>query len=109
MKLEPIPCPCCKHPISAPDVEIVIDHFRLPPMQAAVLRAVWRGKGMPVMPERIFNVIYADDPDGGPSPGTMYRNFKVTLCHLRKRLAGTGIAIENVGYAQGYRLSMELN
>ena len=46
--------------------------------------------------------------------GAMYRDcdmpsdpatgFKVTLCHLRKKLRGTGYKIENVGYAQGYML-----
>jgi hypothetical protein len=34
----------------------------------------------------------------------MYLAFKVALCHLREKLAGSGIGIENVGYRQGYRL-----
>jgi hypothetical protein len=48
--------------------------------------------------------MYVDDPDGGPTPTKMYLAFKVALCHLREKLAGSGIGIENVGYRQGYRL-----
>jgi hypothetical protein len=53
--------------------------------------------------------MYVDDPDGGPSPTRMYADFKVALCHLRKRLEGAGISIENVGYRQGYRLVIGAN
>lgn len=99
-----VTCPCCKRATSAPDLEIIIDHYRLPNMEACVLRAVWRGKGHPVMAERIFDLMYADDPDGGPSPGQMYSTFKVSLSRLRKRIRGSGVSIENVGYRRGYRL-----
>ncbi len=59
------------------------------------------------MPERVFDVMYEDDPDGGPGQAKMYRAFKVALCHLRKKLKGSGIGIENVGYRAGYRLIMD--
>lgn len=100
----PLACPCCKQAVDAPPLEIVIDHYRIPPLQASILAAVWKGKGYPVPTERIFDVMYADDPDGGPAPQTMYRDFKVALCRLRARLLGSGIGIENVGYRRGYRL-----
>lgn len=104
LKLSPINCPCCQQRVTVPTLEIVIDRYSVTPLEARILGAVWKGKGMPVMTERIFDAMYADDPDGGPSPTRMYAAFKVALCHLRARLAGSGITVENVGYRQGYRL-----
>lgn len=105
MRIEhPIECPCCKSPVYVPTLDLVIDHYRLTPTEANILRAVWRGKGHPVQTERIFDAMYADDPDGGPSPSKMYLAFKVALHHMREKLKGSGIGIENVGYRRGYRL-----
>lgn len=104
LNLAPIDCPCCKQRVSVPTLEIVIDRYSVTPLEARILGAVWKGKGMPVMTERIFDAMYSDDPDGGPSPTRMYAAFKVALCHLRARLEGSGITVENVGYRQGYRL-----
>jgi hypothetical protein len=100
----PIACPCCNQEVSAPALDIVVEHYRVPPCEENVLRAVWKGKGRAVQTEQIFCVMYADDPDGGPSPDRMYRAFKALLHSLRVRLAGSGITIENVGYRRGYRL-----
>lgn len=100
----PIECPCCRRPVNVPALDIVIDHYKVPTCEQRVLRAVWNGKGHPVQTERIFDAMYADDPDGGPSPDAMYRAFKALLHNVRVRLAGSGITIENVGYRQGYRL-----
>jgi hypothetical protein len=102
--LQAIDCPCCRQRVTVPTLEIVIDRYRVTPLEARILRAIWKGKGMPVMTERIFDSMYSDDPDGGPSPTRMYSAFKVALCHLRARLAGSGIGIDNCGYRQGYRL-----
>lgn len=100
----PIDCPCCQQKVRAPTLDIVIDRYGVTPTEARILTAVWKGKGMPVSTERVFDAMYADDPDGGPSETAMYRAFKVALCRLRKRLRGAGIGIENCGYRQGYRL-----
>lgn len=101
-----IACPCCQRRVEAPSLDIIVDHYDIPPLQACILAAVWKGKGMPVPTERIFDAMYADDPDGGPSPTAMYRAFKVALCHLRKRLEGSGVTVENCGYRMGYRLNL---
>lgn len=101
-----IPCPCCARPIGVPTLEMVVDHYKLTPLEARILRAVWRGRGLPVQTDRIFDVMYEDDPDGGPSPNRMYAAFKVGLCHLRKKLDGSGIGVLNVGYRAGYRLTI---
>lgn len=100
----PIDCPCCQQPVQAPSVDIVVFRYGIPPLQARILRAVCKGKGMAVPTERVFDAMYADDPDGGPSPTAMYRAFKVGLFHLRRRLKGTGVQVENCGYRLGYRM-----
>lgn len=102
----PIECPCCKQPVSVPTLEIIVDHYGLTPLEARVLGAIWRGRGMPVMTERVFDAMYIDDPDGGPTPSKMYLAFKVALCHLRKKIEGSGVDVINVGYRRGYRLSI---
>lgn len=101
-----INCPCCKQRVGAPDLEILIDHYDVPPLEQAILRAVWKGKGYAVPNERIFDLMYQDDPDGGPSPNRMYAALKVSMCHLRKRLQGSGVSIVNAGYRRGYRLEI---
>ncbi|MEZ0170769.1 hypothetical protein [Microvirga sp. TS319] len=101
-----VPCPCCKQPVNAPSLDIVIDHYGLRPLEGRVLSAIWRGKGMPVMAERVFDIMYADAPDGGPEPSRMYAAFKVSLCHVRQKLKGSGISIESVGYRRGFRLQI---
>lgn len=99
-----IECPCCNQRVVAPSLNIVIDRYKVSPLEARILGAVWRGKGHAVQTERIFDAMYVDDPDGGPSPQRMYAAFKVALCHLRKKLEGSGVGVECVGYRAGYRL-----
>jgi hypothetical protein len=105
----PIECPMCKRRTNVPEIDIVIEHYRVPPAEERVLRAVWRGKGRAVQTEQIFCAMYADDPDGGPSPERMYRAFKALLHNLRVRLAGSGVTIENAGYRMGYRVVIGAN
>lgn len=105
----PIDCPCCKQPVRVPSLEIVIDHYKVTPLEARILGAVWKGRGLPVQTEKIFDAMYWDDADGGPSPPRMYAAFKVALCHLRARLEGSGVSVENVGYRRGYRLVLGEN
>lgn len=100
----PIQCPCCKRDVPAPDLDVIIEHYRLPNIQAAILRSVWKGRGHPVSAETIFNEMYADDPNGGPRTKTMYCTLKEGLSRMRKTLQGSGVGIETVGYRQGYRL-----
>lgn len=102
-----VSCPCCRQRVASPTLEIIVDHYGLTPLEARVLGAVWRGKGMPVMTERVFDAMYIDDPDGGPTPSKMYLAFKVALCHLRKKIEGSGVDVINVGYRRGYRLTIE--
>lgn len=100
-------CPCCGQSVVAPSLDLLIDIYGISEFEARILSAIWRGKGGPVPTERIFDVMYADDPEGGPSQTKMYEAFKFGLHRLRGRLAGSGVSIENVGYRRGFRLVME--
>lgn len=102
-----VPCPCCAREMGKPDLEAIIDWYDIPPQEEAILRTVWKGRGMPVPNERIIAAIYADDPEGGPAPVAAYTALKVAMSHLRKRLELSGVKIENAGYRQGYRLVIE--
>ena len=105
----PMPCPCCGQAVAVPSLEIVIENYGISEFEARILGAIWRGKGRPVATERVFDAMYADDPDGGPSRMKMYEAFKFGLHRLRGRLKGSGVSIENVGYRRGYRLVMKEN
>lgn len=109
MKVEDreIACPCCGAIVAAPSLEMLVDVLAISKDQEAVLSAIWRGKGMAVSTQRIFDAMYADDPDGGPSPERMYNALKLRLHKLREKLEGTGIKVEAVGYRRGYRIVME--
>lgn len=75
---------------------------------AAVLEAVWRGKGMPVVSQEIFDAMYADDPDGGPSPTRMYLDLRKAIDGLNARLNDSGVAVAEAGFRQGFRLNLSV-
>ncbi len=99
-------CPCCGGDVQRPSLQIVIDDLELPPQQAAILTAVWKMKGHPCPTTRIMDAIWADDPDGGPEYETGLKYFKTQLSLLRKRLQGSGVSVDTVGFRRGYRLVM---
>ncbi len=99
-----VSCPCCGHDVVAPTLDVIVMRYGVTKAEERILSAVWAGKGRPVPTSRIFDKLFEDDIDGGPSQTKMYLAFKVALCHLRAKLKGTGISIENVGYRAGYRL-----
>lgn len=99
-------CPLCRTPVRAPSLDDVIASSRLDGFEAAILSAAWASKGRKISTERIFDEMYADDPDGGPDPSAMYRAFRAALGKLNSKLAGSGIAVNGVGYRQGFRLSL---
>jgi hypothetical protein len=101
-------CPLCRRPVGAPDRDEIIERHRLTPIETAVLEAVWDGKGLLVQAAVIFDAMYADDPDGGPTPTRMYATFKAALHGLEKKLKGTGVSVDHAGYRRGYRLHLQL-
>lgn len=100
----PHACPCCSQPVPVPSAYIIAASCDLKPMEARILEAVWDGNGMAVSTEKIFDRMYEDDPDGGPSPQRMYSTMKESMVGLRHKLNGSGVGIETVGYRQGWRL-----
>ena len=101
---KPMMCPCCSQSVPVPTAYVVAVNCDLKPMEARVLEAIWEGGGLPVHTEKIFDRMYADDPDGGPAPARMYSTLKESMVGLRKKLAGSGVGIETVGYRAGWRL-----
>lgn len=101
----PASCPCCSQPVRVPTLEIIVNLHSLTPLEARVLGAIWRGRGMPVVADRLFDAIYLDDPDGGPPPTQQYLALKVALSHIRRKLRGSGISIEHEGYKLGWKLA----
>lgn len=93
-------CPCCRRPADLRP-EVLAFAIGATGLEAHVLAAVWRGKGQPVHHAQIIRAMYDPNSEG---PVDRYSGFKVTLCHLRKKLRGTGYAIKNVHYDCGYRL-----
>jgi hypothetical protein len=76
---------------------------------AAVLVALWEGRGLPVMTERVFDAMYADDPDGGPSPSRMYIALRRVIAELNAKLSGSGVAAVEAGYRMGWRLRISVS
>jgi hypothetical protein len=100
-------CPLCKQPLVAPSLDDVITACRLNGFEAKILGAVWAGHGMPVQTEKIFDAMYLDDINGGPSPNSMYAAFNRALRRVNSQLSDTGIAIISNRHRKGWRLSLE--
>jgi hypothetical protein len=101
-------CPLCKQAIIAPTLGDVIAAHRLNGTEAKILSAAWAGRGRPVQTVAIFDVMFEDDIDGGPPMGKMYAAFYAGLRSLNSKLSGAGIAIEPVGYRDGWRVVFDL-
>lgn len=101
-----VDCPCCGQSVPQVPPNMLAINLGMSPMERRIFEAVWGGAGEPVQTERIFDRMYEDDPEGGPAPARMYNTFKETLCDLRKKLDGSGVGIETVGYRAGYRLTL---
>ncbi|MBI1203777.1 MAG: hypothetical protein GC182_14845 [Rhodopseudomonas sp.] len=99
-------CPMCKARVSAPTFDDAVRTYGLEGFEAVILKAIWNGNGFPVVTSQIFEMMYADDPDGGPAPDVMYRAFNVALRRIREKLLGSGIRIASVGFRRGYRISL---
>ena len=97
-------CPCCASETEAVSPDVLAQTLNLEPIDVAILHAVWNGRGLPVMTAKIFDAMFEDDPDGGPSPSRMYARFHDGMERLTARLSGSGVYIDKAGYREGYRL-----
>ena len=68
-----------------------------------------RRGGHPVQSIAIFDVIFEDDIDGGPSQAKMYATFYTALRSLNAKLDGAGIRIRSVGDRKGWRIAFDLS
>lgn len=65
--------------------------YELPRRMRLVFEALFRAKGQFVNYDRLADMVYADDIDGGPLFAR--ENCYTYVCKLRKRLAGIGMTI----------------
>jgi hypothetical protein len=100
-------CPLCSASIAAPPLDEIVlkllNSGEFSEDAEAVLRALWAGQGKPVDAEAIFDVMYADDPAGGPSVVAAYAALRSALKELD--LAAPG-AVVYLGRARGWRLKL---
>ncbi len=104
----PVPpcCTMCGADIGMPDLDNLISERRIKGHPAAILRAVWSGRGRPVGAMAISDVMFADDPDGGPSLAKSYRQMREALVELTEKLEGSGLRLVEGGHSTGgFRLT----
>lgn len=80
--------------------------MKLSPSQTIVLKALIRSDVLTT--DRLVDALYGCRPDGGPDKAE--RAARAQLYRLRDKLAGTGLAIEAIGFGRGfdgYRLKSE--
>ncbi|CAB4327532.1 helix-turn-helix domain-containing protein [Brucella sp. RRSP16] len=99
-----ISCPCCGNAQPLLNADLITEVLALPKMEARILAALWAGDGQPVATETMYRAMRPDADQRADEPTKQYNAFKVCLFKLRRALEGTQVRIENVGYAQGYRL-----
>lgn len=97
-------CPCCDQPARVPTLERIAETCQLTPSERSILEAVWEGRGMPVMAGEIFDAMYQDDADGGPSQKKMYSELKAGLRELQQKIGPIGISVVKTSSKRGYRL-----
>lgn len=98
-------CPCCRQPVAVPPITELIERLDEHAHAVAVLEAVWAARGLPVTATALFDTIYADDPDGGPSTARMYRDLRAAVATLNERL-GRHVIVIHDGRAKGWRLKL---
>lgn len=100
-----MPCPCCGTRTVPPSLDMVVEGCLLGRMEEAILTAVWRGKGQPVPTERIFQALQQPGTHDRLSHDELSAQFKFGLHRLRRKLAGSGVAVVSAGYARGWRVT----
>lgn len=101
----PKPCPCCGQCVRVPTVKFLVLACRMQPLMQRILRVIWKGHGQPVLMPAILNAICAArDKNLSATDQKLYLSFKVALHHLRNKMRGSGVSVDNVGYGHGYRI-----
>lgn len=98
-------CPCCGQSVRAANLAVLALACGLNERETRILRKIWHGHGKPVQSGELVRVMYEDDPDGGPT--MPYIQLRKSIHHIRRKLAGSGVTIENKGRNCGYSLRLE--
>lgn len=97
-----IPCPCCGQLVARQSVGEVIRDVRLPPIQKRMLEVLAASMGQLIPADRLVDVAYGDDPEGGPLDA---RNCVAShIKRLKPKIAAYGLAIEGKQNGSGRRL-----
>lgn len=97
-------CPCCGAALGLPPLPVLLHD--LPASSTAVLETLWAARGLPVTAMALFDAIYADDLDGGPSQARMYRDLREAVTNLNDTLGRSGVIVLYDGRAKGWRLEI---
>ncbi len=93
-------CPMCGAGEGVRSIDDFVRHHRIKGHPEAILRAVWASSGQIMTTERLFDALYADDPDGGPSRTKMHADLHAAVRTVNTMLAGT-LRVEQVGAKRG--------
>lgn len=94
-------CPMCRRAVTVPQLDDLIRSRRIKGHAAAILTAVWDAAGAAVTSSALFDAMYADDIDGGPSQTQMYCALKRAVRALDAALAGSGVSVVALGNGKG--------
>jgi len=86
-------CPLCRAPVPVAELGDLIRGRQITGHAEAILRTVWVARGLGVSSWALFDAMYADDEDGGPSVTTMYLELRRAVQSLAVSLAGSGVAV----------------
>ncbi|OYR09209.1 hypothetical protein CEV33_2938 [Brucella grignonensis] len=98
----------CKSPVGVLGLDELLASHGITGHAAAILCAVWSGRGSGITAERIFDAMYADDPEGGPAVTTIYRYLWAGLGDLDRLLAGSGVRISYSKQSASGRFKLRL-
>lgn len=84
-------CPCCKQTL--PDVHPL--GVKLTAFQSDMVKFIRRAGPHGIDTPRLFDLLYGDDPDGGPAVGL--KAVKALAYYTNRRLAAVGKEIRSTG------------
>lgn len=84
-------CPCCGQTLP-PELP---KGLKLRGQELEVFNLVRKAGTYGITADRIFNQIYALDPNGGPDKG--FKIVRVIVCHLNKKLKQLGLRVRSSG------------
>lgn len=107
-QFRPVGCHCCGQQIVAPTLEQVMSAYRLQPRERQILRAIDGAAGRVATNAWLLELMFEGDP-ALKSERQKYSALKVALSYARAKLKGSGVAIRNLGYRQGYMITDEVS